>query len=358
MPWDLGAGIAAGAGAAAGLIGDSIKRERDLQDTNDLLALKTKIEEDKQARIAAIVGGVSRTKDVPIAGPTVDGSSLGVMSQAKTEGEYSRDVGDALTQKGLIEQSGKFYERADRSDDRHELRTTQAAAQKSADEKWHATEARQNKLLDETLRHNKAMEAKAGAERISPAARAQIDLEERKVAAAQKVESEAAKTLDAVRKNPAAMPEQVTQAESDYRTAKDGVATALKQYDEIGAAHFGDKWKKAAEVAPAVTGDDGPIVIKYKGTTPYKQGPNGEPVLATAADVARAAKQTAGAAGGGKPAGLIERPEPVTAGDYANVEAARAARKTKADADTAARMEAQRKRGEDIDKFNATMTRK
>lgn len=287
MPWDLGAGIAAGAGAAAGLIGDSIKRERDLQDTNDLLALKTKIEEDKQARIAAIVGGVSRTKDVPIAGPTVDGSSLGVMSQAKTEGEYSRDVGDALTQKGLIEQSGKFYERADRSDDRHELRTTQAAAQKSADEKWHATEARQNKLLDETLRHNKAMEAKAGAERISPAARAQIDLEERKVAAAQKVESEAAKTLDAVRKNPAAMPEQVTQAESDYRTAKDGVATALKQYDEIGAAHFGDKWKKAAAVAPA---DVVPRVYDPKTGT-FSGG---------------AAKPAPAAAGGGKPAPVVE----------------------------------------------------
>lgn len=251
MPWDFGAGVAAAAGAGAGLMADSIKRERDLQGVTDLEALKQKIEQDKQARIAAIVAGVSRTKTVG-----VDDESGGhAAAQPKTEGEYSRAVGDALTQKGLINESGKFYERADRSDDRHELRTTQAAAQKSADEKWRVTEARQDKLLDETLRHNKAMEAKAGAERISPAARAQLEMASTYVNSAHRAESEAAKTLDAVRKNTMATPEQVTQAETEYKSSKAAVQSALKQYDEIGAAHFGDKWKKATDVAPAVTGD-------------------------------------------------------------------------------------------------------
>lgn len=157
MPWDFGAGVAAAAGAGAGLIGDSIKRERDLQGATDLEALKQKIEQDKQARIAAIVGGVSRTKDVPIAGPTVDGSSLGVESQPKPEGEYRRERGDALSKAGLIDYSEKEYTAADRHEENMFNRTTQAAKQKSDDEKWHATN-------NELIRHHKSMEAKAAAQ--------------------------------------------------------------------------------------------------------------------------------------------------------------------------------------------------
>ena len=157
MPWDFGAGVAAAAGAGAGLIADSIKRERDLQGATDLEALKQKIEQDKQARIAAIVGGVSRTKDVPIAGPTVDGSSLGVESQPKPEGEYRRERGDALSKAGLIDYSEKEYAAADRHEENMFNRTTQAAKQKSDDEKWHATNA-------ELIRHHKSLEAKAAAQ--------------------------------------------------------------------------------------------------------------------------------------------------------------------------------------------------
>jgi len=157
MPWDFGAGVAAAAGAGAGLIGDSIKRERDLQGATDLEALKQKIEQDKQARVAAVLASVSRTKDVPIAGPTVDGSSLGVETQPKPEGEYRRERGDALSKAGLIDYSEKEYTAADRHEENMFNRTTQAAKQKSDDEKWHAQ-------FEQQAAYNKAHLAIQGAQ--------------------------------------------------------------------------------------------------------------------------------------------------------------------------------------------------
>lgn len=157
MPWDFGAGIAAAAGAGASLMGDSIKRERDLQGAADLEALKEKIAQDKRAAVAAVVNSVSRTKDVQIAGPTEDGSSLGIIQQPKSESEYRREVGDKLQSVGFIEHAEKAYAAADRHEENMFNRTTQAAKQKSDDEKWHATN-------NELIRHHKSLEAKAAAQ--------------------------------------------------------------------------------------------------------------------------------------------------------------------------------------------------
>lgn len=352
MGWDFGAGVAAAAGAGAGLIGDSIKRERDLQGATDLEALKQKIEQEKQARIAAIVGGVSRTKDVAIAGPTEDGSSLGMTQKPKDETEYLREVGDKLTGAGIIDQGGKFYDRADKHADRETMRTTQAAAQKSADERWRATEARQDKVWEETVRHNKALEAKAGADRISPAARANLEMASTYVTSAHKAEAEASKALDAARKDTMADPAKVAQLERDYQQSKAVVASALAQYNKIGAAHFPDQWQPITpDAAAAVPTGAQPVrvggkVIGYASTK-------------AEADALVAKHKTGGGATPAAPAGIINKPtikaEAPTAADYANVEAAKAARKEKADREAAERMEKQRKRGEEIDAFNARM---
>ena len=251
MPWDFGAGVAAAAGAGAGLIGDSIKRERNLEDATNLEALKSKIEQDKQARVAAVLAGVSRTKTVAISGPTEDGSSLGTMEQAKPEGEYRRERGDALSKAGMIDRADREYNRADVHEDKSERRDTAAAAQKSADERWRVSEERQDKVWQETVRHNKALEAKAGAERISPAARAQLEMASTYVNSAHRAEAEAAKALEAGRKDTMASPEKIKQLETDYQQSKVAVKTALKQYDQIGAAHFGEQWKKTEAVVAA-----------------------------------------------------------------------------------------------------------
>lgn len=276
MPWDIGAGVAAAAGAGAGLIGDSIKRERNLEDATNLEALKARVEQDKQARIAAIIGGVSRNKTVAISGPTEDGSSLGTMEQAKPEGEYRRERGDALSKAGMINEADREYNRADVHEDKSERRETAAAAQVSADEKWRATEARQDKVWEETVRHNKALEAKAGADRISPAARAQLEMASTYVNSAHRAEAEAAKALEAGRKDTMAPPEKIKQLETDYQQSKTAVKIALKQYDQIGAAHFGEQWKKTEAVvavpAGAVPGDKytvGQVVSTPKGNMEY-----------------------------------------------------------------------------------------
>jgi hypothetical protein len=307
MPWDFGAGVAAAAGAGAGLIGDSIKRERNLEDATNLEALKSKVEQEKQARIADIVRGVSRTKDVPISGPTEDGSSLGTMQQPKAEHEYSREVGDALTQKGLITDAGKFYDRADRHEDKTERRDTAAAAQKSADEKWKTTEARQDKVWEETVRHNKALEAKAGAERISPAARAQLEMASTYVSSAHRAEAEAAKAFDAVRKNVAADPAQLAAAESEYKLSKAATASALKQYDQFGAAHFGDKWKKV-ETAAAPAAGGAPQDVRVGGK-----------VIGQATTRAEADALVAAHKAGKKPAAAAPTQKPAFTGVTANL---------------------------------------
>jgi len=101
--------------------------------------------------------------------------------------------------------------------------------------------ARLDKQFAETVRHNKAVEAHAAADRISPAAKAQLDFATASVVSAQKAEAEAAKSLEAARKgmDPAA----TATAEKEYAAAKRFVANALNQYNQIGTAQFGDKWK-------------------------------------------------------------------------------------------------------------------
>ena len=148
MPWDFGAGVAAAAGAGAGLMGDAIKRERDLQGATDLEALKQKVEQDKLARIAGIVKGVSRT-----ATTTVDDESGGhTVTAPKNDGTYSREVGDALTGAGFIDQGGKAYDRADRYEDKLDLRTTQAAKQASDEARWKASQDQAERFHKDTLK--------------------------------------------------------------------------------------------------------------------------------------------------------------------------------------------------------------
>ena len=356
MPWDFGAGVAAAAGAGAGLIGDSIKRERNLEDATNLEALKAKVEQDKQARIAAIVGGVSRTKTVEAA----DESGGHAVQQAKPEAEYRRDRGDALSGAGLIDAADREYNRADVHEDKSERRDTAAAAQKSADERWRATEARQDKVWEETVRHNKALEAKAGAERISPAARAQLEMASTYVNSAHKAEAEAAKALEAGRKDVLSPPEKIKQLETDYRASKTAVMTALKQYDQIGAAHFGEQWKKTEAVVEPAAVSAGAIPPPDKRVVGQTyDGPNGPGVWMGAGKGWKpvgGGKQPASAGGSKAPAaapGIIS--EPVTDDDWRASEAAQATRKSKQAADEAARIEAQRKRGEEIDAFNARM---
>lgn len=114
--------------------------------------------------------------------------------------------------------------------------------QAAQENRWKAEDEKWQRQYSETVRHNKAVEANA-AEKLSPAAKAQLESVTARVSSAQKAELEAAKALETARKS-MADPAAIAQLEGEYRASKAIVQTALMQYDAVGEAHFGDKWKK------------------------------------------------------------------------------------------------------------------
>lgn len=119
----------------------------------------------------------------------------------------------------------------------------------NADERAKNTDAYNNKHLDEIIRHNKELEsaalARTGAERLSPAAKVQLEIAGTSLGSAQKQESLAAKELtDAQRTG---NPEAIDAARRDWSTAKNGVKMAMDHYTQVGKAHLGAEWKEIAD---------------------------------------------------------------------------------------------------------------
>jgi len=153
MGWDVAKGIAGAADAGAGLISDSIKRDRDLEQSRNLLTMQDQIEQMKQQRIADIVNKAPSTVTT-----TVDDESGGhTATRAMTPIERDRARGEALQNAGLIQQSQHFLDRAERSEDKDEDRKVRSAKQQSDDEKW-------RKTFEETARHHKQLEKAAAAQ--------------------------------------------------------------------------------------------------------------------------------------------------------------------------------------------------
>lgn len=248
-----------------------------------------------------------------------------------------------VTARDRLQAQGKHEELA-----RLEQRDNEHAA--AMDDKA-ADNTRLNTALGETIRHNKALEDNA-AEKLTPAARANLEMASTYVTSAHKAEAEAAKALDAARKDTMADPAKVAQLERDYQQSKAVVASALAQYNKIGATHFPDQWQP-------ITPDS--VVAAPTGTQPVRVGGKviGHASTKAEADALVAKHKKGGSSAPTDGGGLINKPvvkaEAPTAADYANVEAAKAARKEKADREAAERMEKQRKRGEEIDAFNARM---
>lgn len=248
-----------------------------------------------------------------------------------------------VTARDRLQAQGKHEELA-----RLEQRDNEHAA--AMDDK--ATDnTRLDTALGETMRHNKALEDQA-AEKLTPAARANLEMASTYVTSAHKAEAEASKALDAARKDTMADPAKVAQLERDYQQSKAVVASALAQYNKIGAAHFPDQWQPITPDAAAAV---------PTGAQPVRVGGKviGHASTKAEADALVAKHKKGGSSAPTDGGGLINKPvvkaEAPTAADYANVEAAKAARKEKADREAAERMEKQRKRGEEIDAFNARM---
>lgn len=116
------------------------------------------------------------------------------------------------------------------------------------------TDAYNNKHLDEIIRHNKAVEAAAwartGAEKLSPAAKVQLEIAGTSLGSAQKQESMAAKELSDAQRS--MNPEAIESAKRDWMAAKTGVKMAMDHYTQVGKAHLGADWKEIATPEPAV----------------------------------------------------------------------------------------------------------
>lgn len=265
----------------------------------------------------------------------------------------AREAQQRASAAGDLKSAEVFGKDADRQEDN----VRNDAKQKSEDAKWHATAAHQAEVFKETVRHNKALESNANYGRIPPAAKAQLEMASTYVMSAHKAEAEAAKALEAARKDTLASPEKIKQLESEYQASKALVVTALKQYDQIGASHFGDQWKKTeVEAAPKVTVDVSKIpkgatqaLLAGKGTDAQFDKLFGEGAAAAVR------KSTPAATNAPKPGLIAEKPVAPTAADYSASEKAAAERKVRLEKERAERMEKQRKRGEEIDQFNATM---
>jgi len=166
--------------------------------------------------------------------------NLGYSEEAKVargqqQIENARDVNERLIASGEAR-------------DKHQMRRD-GIADKRADNK----DAYDNKHLDEVIRHNKALEgaalARTGTEKLSPAAKVQLEIASAGLGSAQKQEQEAAKAYSVAMNG--MDPEAKAAAKADLVAAKAGVTMAMRHYSETGKAHLGDGWKELGTAAPA-----------------------------------------------------------------------------------------------------------
>lgn len=258
----IGTGLTEAAPVAARTAESYVQAQIDEAKQERLMEMKRKMTKDdaaeERARVAeygkpivgqkdAATGLIAESAGLNDASSVGADENVGVDVQKKSRAPLPRESQQRAIEAGDLVSAERFGKDADRQEDNARLDKRQI----SEDAKWHATEARQEKVWQETVRHNKALEANANYGRILPAAKAQLEMASTYVTSAHKAEAEAAKALEAGRKDTLASPEKIRQLETDYQSSKATVMAALKQYDQIGAAHFGEQWKKAAEVAPA-----------------------------------------------------------------------------------------------------------
>lgn len=181
--------------------------------------------------------------------------NVGVDVQKASRAPLPREMQQRANAAGDLVSATKFSTDANLVEDNARLDKREVkdeAKQKSDDEKWRTTTA-------ETIRHNKALEqaalAKTGAEKLSPAAKVQLEIASVGVKSAQIAEAEAAKALNEAAK--LGEPEAIKAAKADYASAKSAVAASLENYNKTGQAHL-DGWKTIEPTTSASPGVGAP----------------------------------------------------------------------------------------------------
>lgn len=236
-----------------------MKRSMDLKAAQEINASATKIGSDRKSQAltdaqndpeingvqsvdsqdtlkkAGIVGSRAQSLD----DRATAAENLGYMPEAKEirgqqQIENARDVNERLIASGEAR-------------DKHQMRRDEISDNRAV-----AKDAYDNKHLDEVIRHNKALEgaalARTGAEKLSPAAKVQLEIASAGLGSAQKQEQEAAKAYSVAMNG--TDPEAKVSAKADLVAAKTGVAMAMRHYSETGKAHLGADWKELGTPAP------------------------------------------------------------------------------------------------------------
>lgn len=354
----IGTGLTEAAPVAARTAESYVQAQIDEAKQERLMEMKRKMTKDdaaeERARVAGIVNAVPTTKTVEVA----DESGGHGMLRDMTAHERDRATASALEKAGDINTAKSYLERAERGEDREHLRTTQAAKQKSDDEKWRATFAETKRFHDETLKRQSQ----------------QLGLKQQEA-------KEFEKTVDSYMTNKAQYEMLRAEKGNDpdlIAAAKQGMesdALKLKQYrvDVGDTSDFAKRLNLSATltslnktiddinadpvtVAKAKVARNSVIEQMASLTSGKDEGGDTEFELVDGKLVKTGSTKPAVTARGTKQAaagGIInERPVPVISADYDNVERARTERKAKAERESEARMEAQRKRDVEREEFN------
>lgn len=271
----------------------------------------------------------------------------------------------------------------DNHEERMYHREVQAAKQKSDDEKWRASQEQAERFHKDTVRLQQQQIGLRGqdARDFSKAADDYIDMKTQYDAAVSgkdtpDIIASAKEDMDRAALKLKQFKVDVGDASSPFakHMQLSSTANSLRQIladpmvpDErkrLAETALDSTLKQMAEVTSGVKGAGDAIGIDppKRAVDMLLSGKGTDAQFDKTFGPGAAARARAGADSGGTPAankpaattaGIIS--EPVTPADYDNVEAARKARAAKAEADTAARLEAQRKRGEEIDRFNKSL---
>jgi len=254
------------AGAKLGAASYLAQQQAEIEALRDARLQQMKLDLDQTTRDRNVADAATeRTRIEGEAQGMADAESSGFINSARSQYQNST-LSDEDKAAGLAAvdaaEAGGAYKRAPTNAERLQAKGDYTGAENvknlerdnaRLDSTFAAETEHRSKTLQETIRHNKQIEANQP-EKISPAARVQLEMASTYVTSAHRAEAEAAKAVEAGRKDTLASPDKIAQLEKDYQTSKAAVASALKQYDQIGASHFGDDWKKVEAPAPADTG--------------------------------------------------------------------------------------------------------
>lgn len=221
----------------------------------DIAALRKQVEDDKSMSAEDRAGFLAQLEAQAAAENKANAESVAGKTRARTSDESMQSaldwakVNDPVAYAEYQAKIGRS-DRDERRIDNQEKRLAQSDA--TANRRLDTQEAYNRAHLEEVIRHNKEVENAAlqrtGVEKLSPAAKVQLEIAGTSLASAQKEESIAAKAYGDAQRS--MNPEAIESAKRDLDSARRGMKMAIDHYTQVGKAHLGMDWKDIEDPAP------------------------------------------------------------------------------------------------------------